>query len=381
MSQETQQNLSDVSKVNPDKRLKKLKDKGGLAVVLIICLFIIGFMFSAHKTKADNTIVKASPHQESSDTLEKNLAFIEQMKQESALKEQKQIAFKEHAVKPPKLRKTKTQRISKEMKLRMNAPSTLVNNERAVSTSTVSMASGHQGADSQGMFVGNNANTQFMNQQGDIATVSARKIPRPDLTVPAGEMIPATLGVAMNSELPGMILAVTERNIYSLTGENILIPRGSRLVGQYSSGIIQGQSRFLVMWNRVQLPNGVIVSINSPGADDLGRSGFEADSINRHFLARFGESSLLSIIGAFAANQGVDSNTQYNSAAEYRAALAASFNQTAQQTFARDSQIKPSLDKFQGAAISVFVAKDLDFSAVGKQTPRSVDYSRGGMWK
>jgi type IV secretion system protein VirB10 len=203
----------------------------------------------------------------------------------------------------------------------------------------------------------------------------------PDWTVPAGEMIPATLGVAMNSELPGMIMAVTERDIYSLTGEHVLIPRGSKLVGQYNSSVVQGQSRFLVVWNRVQLANGVIVSINSQGSDSLGRSGLQADSIDRHFLERFGGSSLLSIIGAFAANQGVDSNTKYNSAAEYRSAIASSFSQAAQQSFERDRQIKPTLDKYQGAEITVFVSRDLDFSSVAKLPMPQGRLVRNAPWK
>lgn len=376
---DTEKALGDVSQVNGNPLFKKIVHQSGLALVILVCLGIIALMFKSPK-KEEKPQTKTETSAAHQDILNKNLEMIEQMK-----KQREAIAAAipdvsvrtEHLIKKEK----SATRVSKEMMARINAPTTLIHNERSHAHA---IDGGH--ADAQGIFLENNANSQFMNQQGDIAQVTARRLPHPALTVPAGEMIPATLGVAMNSELPGMILAVTERHIYSLTGENILIPRGSRLVGQYNSSVVQGQSRFLVVWNRVQLPNGVIVNLQSPGADSLGRSGLEADYIDRHFLQRFGTASLLSIIGAFAANQGVDPYAQYNSSAEYRAAMAASFNQTAQQTFERDSRIKPTLDKYQGAQITVFVARDLDFASVGRQVPPNVTMNqavraRSAVWK
>lgn len=380
------ESLESVSKVNPDKRLKKIRDKGTLVLVVLVCAVIIALMASGSKPKTTPAAKKEMQvsTMDADNTLSKNLALLEQMKKEQEAQKEEQAKkaalanVTPAAVSQRQLRRA--QPVSKEMLARMNAPTTLINNERVSAAPLAASATGEM-TESVSVLATNNADSQYLSQQGEIPTVSARQLAHPDWTVPAGEMIPASLGVAMNSELPGMILAVTERNIYSLTGEHVLIPRGSRLVGQYNANVVQGQSRFLVIWNRVQLPNGVIVSINSPGADNLGRSGLMADSIDRHFIERFGTSSLLSIIGAFAATQGVNDNTQFNSAAEYRAAIAASFSQSAQQTLQRDMQIKPTLDKYQGAEITVFVSRDLDFSSVAKIPQPAGQLVRSAPWK
>jgi len=117
----------------------------------------------------------------------------------------------------------------------------------------------------------------------------------------------------------------------------------------------------------VRLPNGVIATLNSPGADSLGRSGLNADSVDKHFIERFGTATLLSVLGAATANAGVNSQTQFNSSSQYRSAIADSLNQTAAQTLGQDMRIKPTLHKYQGVEVNVFVAHDLDFSVVGTQ--------------
>lgn len=382
---EDKTSLDQVSQVNPDKRLKKLKEKSTLLLVLLVCLVIGGVMASSSKAKDGKPLKEehSNKHLEADNTLSKNLALLEQMKKDQIAQQKEEVKAAEIKASKSETHSPATTRprfVSKEILARMNAPTTLINNERD-STSRHAVSINGEVTETTPVLVSNSADSQYLNQQGEIPTVTAHQMPHPDWTVPAGEMIPATLGVAMNSELPGMIMAVTERDIYSLTSEHVLIPRGSKLVGQYNSSVVQGQSRFLVVWNRVQLANGVIVSINSPGSDSLGRSGLQADSIDRHFLERFGSSSLLSIIGAFAANQGVNSNTQYNSASEYRSAIASSFSQAAQQSFERDRQIKPTLDKYQGADITVFVSRDLDFSSVAKLPMPQGRVVRGAPWK
>ena len=109
------------------------------------------------------------------------------------------------------------------------------------------------------------------------------------------------------------------------------------------------------------MPNGIAVQVNSPGVDSLGRAGQGADSVDTHFFARFGEAALLSIIGAGASNVGVDNLDQYNSAAQYRMAVAASFQQSAQSSLQNTLPQAPTLTAYQGAQINVFVAHDLSF--------------------
>jgi type IV secretion system protein VirB10 len=191
--------------------------------------------------------------------------------------------------------------------------------------------------------------------------VNAQKIEHANFTIPSGEMLHAVLSVAINSDLPGMLSAIISQPVYALTGERKLIPSGSRLIGQYSSAVLQGQNRIFIIWNRIILPNGITATIDSSGTDAIGRSGSSANSINRHFLQRFGQATLLSILGATVANYDVSSSDQYNSASEYRSAIADSLQDSANASLESDSMLKPTLKAYQGAQINVFLAQDLSF--------------------
>ena len=263
---------------------------------------------------------------------------------------------------PPQLRTTHNHTLSKETLARMNAPSTFF---------SVSGGEGHSVGtkDAQGKtLIGHDANSEFLNQQNDIASVSAKQLPHPTLTVPAGEMIPATLETAINSELAGMARAITTRDIYALSGNKLLIPKGSTLVGQFNAAVTQGQSRIFVVWDRVQMTNGIIVTLNSPSTDAIGRTGQAADYIDRHFFERFGSGVLLSVLGAYTATGGVNGQDEYNSMSQYRMNIAGGFQQAANQTLQQDMQVKPTLQINQGASINVFVAHDLDFYRVARRT-------------
>ena len=114
------------------------------------------------------------------------------------------------------------------------------------------------------------------------------------------------------------------------------------------------------------LPSGIAVQINSTGTDALGRAGQGADSVNRHFFARFGESTLLSLLAAGTSTAGVGNSDQYNSASQYRIAIAQSFQQSAQKSLQGTEAMKPTIHIHQGANINVFVAHDLSFYRVLK---------------
>lgn len=206
-------------------------------------------------------------------------------------------------------------------------------------------------------------NSQFMNKVSSTTTptVQATRILHPSTTLAQGTIIWATLETRVVSDLPGMLRAITSEDIYSEDGSNLLLPRGSKLIGQYTSAITQGQRRVFVVWQRAIRPDHIDIQLGSPGTDQLGASGLHADGIDYHFWDQFGNALLLSIIGAGAANIGVDAATQFNSAAAYRDAIAASFSQTAEDTLESTGVIKPTLYVNQGTKINVFVARDLDF--------------------
>lgn len=369
------------SQVTPNNRQKKIRDKSLFALLVVVCVIIaiVSFMPSSQKARAEP---QKDTNNASSDTLEQNLKMLSELNARRTQLQNKMDALPSNGNHPPKLRvhKDASKTASQEVVARMNAPSTFMIDEEEESSGNGQVAGAGQGNNT---LTNNNANAQFVNQQDDIVSVSAKRLPHPGLTVPAGELIPATLETAINSELPGMARAITTRDVYSLEGSNLLIPRGSTLVGQFNANVVQGQSRMLIVWNRVQLANGVIVSLNSPGTDTLGRAGQGADYVDRHFMERFGSAALLSMIGAYVANAGVNGQDQYNSQSQYRMAIAESFQQSAGQALEQDMMIKPTLQINQGTRINVFVAHDLDFHSVGAFGTHAASNVRkwGGLWK
>ena len=216
-------------------------------------------------------------------------------------------------------------------------------------------------------------NTQFMNQvsSGSPDTIPATQMGDLSYTIAEGGLIHAILETAINSDLPGYLRAVTSMPMYSEDGSRLLIPVGSRLIGQYKSGMLYGQSRVFVVWTRLLTPDGITIQLGSPGVDNLGMAGFNADEINRHFWQSFGTSILLSIIGAGVDNVDVSSSDNYNASQAYRVAAADSLSQTANQSLRQTGVISPTLIVNQGKPIMVFVAHDLNFSEAMKQSVKS----------
>ncbi len=189
-------------------------------------------------------------------------------------------------------------------------------------------------------------------------------------TILQGKLIDAVLETGINSDLPGMIRAIVSRDIYGEAGNQILIPRGSRLIGRYNSAIRKGQARVFVIWNRLIRSDGIEVALNSGGTDPLGVSGMKG-KVNNHFFQIFGTSALLSILGAGSATAGVDSMDQNNSLAMYRQEIANSFRESSAGILEQYANIPPTITVKQGALIKVFVAQDLDFSTALNRHPHN----------
>lgn len=218
-------------------------------------------------------------------------------------------------------------------------------------------------------------NMQFMNQvSAQNVEVSRATAMGPLNTIIAeGSLIHATMESATNSDLPGYLRASVSSPVYSEDGTQVLVPVGSRLIGQYKSGMMQGQSRIFIVWTRLITPVGVSVNLGSAGVDSLGVAGVGADVIDRHFWQRFGTASLLSILGAATANTGVSGTDQQNSASAYRESIANSFSHSASQSLQQESMIAPTLKTYQGKPIMVFVAKDLHFANVMQQVKPKIN--------
>jgi type IV secretion system protein VirB10 len=252
-----------------------------------------------------------------------------------------------------------------ELQQRLSAPLMLVNTAQQNKTETPSQAS----------TPATDRNTQFMNQVSaqTAETATATTIGPLNSLIAEGSLIHAILEPATNSDLPGFVRAIVSEPGYSEDGSAVLIPRGSRLIGQYKSGMLQGQSRIFMVWTRLITPSGISIQLGSPGVDGLGVAGIGADEVDRHFWQRFGTASLLSIIGTGAANAGVSGADQENSASAYRSAMATSFSQSANESLQQDSKTPPTLTTYQGKPIMVFVAKDLNFKNATQQSTSKVN--------
>lgn len=236
------------------------------------------------------------------------------------------------------------------------------------------------------------ANKAFLAQseKQTAGIVKATKFDRTDALVPQGTMIRGFLETAINTDLPGMVRAVVREDVRSLDGRRILIPKGSRLVGEYKSGLARGQKRIFVVWSRVIRSDGISAEIASPGADRLGRAGLTGD-IDTHFWERFGSAIMLTVIGgaaeyvsalgdtASATAQSISTTdpvtgitttitTQPSrSEAEARSIAAEKsssiLQDLANEAFKESSKIPPTIYVPQGESIIVFLRRDLDFSA------------------
>lgn len=171
-------------------------------------------------------------------------------------------------------------------------------------------------------------------------------------TVPQGTLIPAVLETALDSTRPGLARAIVSRDVRGFDGSRILIPRGSRLIGEYRSDAEAGQNRMLVNWIRLIRPDGATIAIGSPAGDTLGRGGIRA-SVNSHFFERFAGAILQSAldIGVNLASRSLDSSVVILPGSQ------ASVTRV-------PNQIRPTLKVKAATSISIFVARDLDFTGV-----------------
>lgn len=203
-----------------------------------------------------------------------------------------------------------------------------------------------------------------------MSEASATQLSDPDLTVTQGSFLDCTLVTAINSQQPGMTSCVLNRNIYSTNSRVLLLERGSRVVGQYQSAQLRhGMDRIFVLWTRVETPKGVIINLDSPSTDALGRSGMEGD-INRHFWQRFGAAMLVSVVDD-AAQYAANGNRQNSGSNVYNFGNTTGAAKNAASIIVENSvNIPPTLERGQGGHIGIFVARDLYFGSVYALAPR-----------
>lgn len=214
------------------------------------------------------------------------------------------------------------------------------------STSETTGSAGN-GGENDGFF------SRIEGRSAQVATAQA--LSNPASTVAQGTLIAAVLETAINTDIPGFVRALVSRDVRSFDGKQVLIPRSSRLIGQYKSGLAAGQTRAYVIWTRLIRPDGVSVTLNSPGVDLSGGAGLPG-KVNSHFMKRFGSALLLSVVGGLSAIGTGGASVIAGAGGQSAASVAAG----------RDGSIPPTIRVAQGEPIRIFTARDLDFSTVSK---------------
>ncbi len=167
----------------------------------------------------------------------------------------------------------------------------------------------------------------------------------------------------MWTTVPGMTSCVVTQPIYSDNGKVLLIDRGSVVTGEYRANMKQGMSRIFVLWDRVKTPNGVAVSFDSPGTDELGGGGVPG-FINDHFWKRFGGALMLSLIQDVTAAAVSNQQSGSGQATVTFGNTTTATDQMAAEALKSTINIPPTLVKNQGDRVGIYIARDVDFRSV-----------------
>jgi type IV secretion system protein VirB10 len=203
----------------------------------------------------------------------------------------------------------------------------------------------------------------FANAASDQQSVSGHRLEAPasPYLVLAGTVISAALVTGLNSDLPGQVIATVTAPVYdTVTGSSLLIPQGARLLGTYDSQTAFGDSRALVVWTRLILPNGRSVVLDRlPGVDAQGFAGV-SDSVDHHWRRLIGGAAVSSLLGV-----GADLASPQTNGTDGQIVIAArngvqdTANQVGQELTRRNLDIKPTIKVRPGFPLRVLIDRDL----------------------
>lgn len=212
-------------------------------------------------------------------------------------------------------------------------------------------------------------------QASQAETASATQVSNLNTTILQGKIIHAILETAINSDLPGTLRAIVSRDTYAESGRTVMIPKGSRLIGTYNTGIARGQRRVLIIWTRMIRPDGLDIMIGSPGIDSLGRGGVEG-IVDNKYTEMFSAAVLTSLvtIGTAAAGDALDSNGSTTTTTNANGTTTtgtttgsavqggvSSLGNVGTQIVNSFLDLRPTITIDQGTQINVFVNRDLIF--------------------
>jgi type IV secretion system protein VirB10 len=197
-----------------------------------------------------------------------------------------------------------------------------------------------------------------------LTAARAQILPTQRLLLPKGTFIDCTLETAIDSTLPGMTTCITATDTFGADGSVVLLERGTKLIGETRAEVQQGEARVFVVWVEARTPSGVVVQLDSPGTDRLGRAGLEGE-VNRHFWQRFGAAALVSTI------DGVVQSEVQSSSRGGTVVLDPTASEDVLTEILRGTvNIPPTIRVRNGARIQVLVARDVDFRPVYELEPR-----------
>ncbi|MEA9912995.1 TrbI/VirB10 family protein [Xanthomonas campestris pv. raphani] len=197
----------------------------------------------------------------------------------------------------------------------------------------------------------------------------AKPISNPDGLLVRGTYIRCILETRIISDFGGYTSCIVTEPVYSINGHNLLLPKGSKMLGQYGQG---GTRRLQVVWDRVTTPTGLDVTLNGPGIDTLGSSGHPGE-YNEHWGNKIASALFISLLSdAFkyaAAEYGPETTTigvgsGIVTQQPFESNTARSMQQLAEQAVEKSGRRPATLTINQGTVLNVYVAKDVDFSAV-----------------
>ncbi len=205
--------------------------------------------------------------------------------------------------------------------------------------------------------------------------ISAQFIKDRTTTLIQGKVLTAILETAIHTEFPGDVRAIISRNVYAESGDNILIPKGSRIYGSYSSQIARGQGRVTINWSRLIRPDGVDATISFVASDQFGRSGIEGDVDNKYgtIIGNSILTSILAVGGALIAEQlSGDATTSTtsnpatgtitstgNASSQAIADVSKSIVETVGKAVGSNLNLSPIIRVPQGTKITILVNSDM----------------------
>ncbi len=215
----------------------------------------------------------------------------------------------------------------------------------------------------------------FASRLNPTATVSVSAQQRGDLSylLTKGTNIPCALDTRIITTQPGITRCIVSKDVYSANGKVVLIERGSKVIGEQTSAMLQGQARVFVLWNEVETPTGVKVSLRSPGSGPLGEAG-QGAYVNYHFWQRFGGALMISLIndignGLTSSNDssGSNNNITYENTSD-------SAQEMATEALKNSINIPPTGTVNQGALLNIMVARDVNFDKVYEVVDTAGDF-------